>query len=374
MCKEEKCMSLKHIKLANTVLFIVSLLVIGFITMGYLFPIGHYIYSLHSKSYSCGGWICRYSLNTIQGLLGIGMYIGMNIFGYLCYRVVVDKLLKVSGKGYIYTYLSFVVLINAYMSFGWSFFTSGYYFNNEFLNIINKLTIDAGFIIYPFIFAYFEAKRLEKQKSSTKNRIIGAFIVLLIYVIGASVYSFQIREYIENKEHIKEVESLPEFIKWVKNNEYTEEEIIKFREDRGFGNVNLNINNKDVLEPEDYDVFGDDYCLSWRTDVICSEKIFGDYVGKNLDEKHEEYYWRYEAYPKQYWDIYIDNDTIYAEYENYRDNEHILVYENEYRLVWDYEVDKFYKVAIKEGIEDNTETIIVDRIDARILKELMPKG
>ena len=95
-----------------------------------------------------------------------------------------------------------------------------------------------------------------------------------------------------------------------------------------------------------------------------------------MKNKHLYHYWTYEPYDGKKWEIEIINNSINAKYESDYDDEIIYVYEQDYDVKeeWLHDTTILYKTSIKEGIEDDTETIMVDRIDARTLKELTPKG
>lgn len=257
----------------------------------------------------------------------------------------------------------------------------------------------AGWMLFSFIYLIVSIILIVFSliKENTKTRIIGVFITLFIYVIGATACTFAykhlefplvsapIREYI-NKQEIKEkrkrIENDPNFIEFIDSNEFTEAEVVELHIDRGFGYVFTNIDDVEYFYNKDFGEYGDEFrdeaCPVYYSGVVCSDNYYlGKFLNEYSDDKHLYYYWTYEPYyDGKKWKIEINNNSINAKYENDYDDEIIYVYEQDYDVKeeWFHDTTFLYKTSIKEGIENNTETIIIDRIDARTLKKLTPKG
>ena len=256
----------------------------------------------------------------------------------------------------------------------------------------------AGWMFFSFIYLIVSLILIVVSliKENTKTRIIGVFITLFIYVIGASVCTFidnylpfplvsaPISKYIENqeiKEERKRIENDQNFIEFIDSDEFTEAEVVELHIDRGFGYVFTNIDDVEYFYNKDFGEYGDEFrdeaCPAYYSGVVCSDNYYlGKFLNENSNDKHLYYYWTYEPYDGKKWEIEIINNSISAKYESDYDDEIIYVYEQDYDVKeeWLHDTTILYKTSIKEGIEDDTETIMVDRIDARTLKELTPKG
>jgi len=144
---------------------IIVLVIIGFIT--YLLTLyGMEIYQKNSIRIHADMFSHHEYLDLTYGLLGILIYILINCMSFIMYNFIITKINKSmdiydekevnKGKRLLLEkvlYIIYSIGINFGMLLFYFDFFGEYRFQNNYLDIINKLVVKVGFITFPIIFA-----------------------------------------------------------------------------------------------------------------------------------------------------------------------------------------------------------------------------
>ena len=99
-----------------------------------------------------GGWGYKENLDNFFGMLGIMIYILINVMSFLLYNYLVKKFRDYSMITGKIVFIIYSILVNVFMLALYSGLFGHYYFENSVLEFINLVVVKFGFITFPIVF------------------------------------------------------------------------------------------------------------------------------------------------------------------------------------------------------------------------------
>ena len=105
-----------------------------------------------SNRYYTGGWLYHEDLNPIYGIVGIIIYIAINYFSFLLYNYITNKFKNYKATLGKVIYIIYSIFINILMLIIYSGLFGRYSFENNLLEVLNKIVIQFGYVTFPIMF------------------------------------------------------------------------------------------------------------------------------------------------------------------------------------------------------------------------------